>query len=235
VLALADRADREGWRLVILDVGLDTATSSGRLVLGMLALAARFEHDRISERQTEKFRELWQQGRPRGRVSADRSVADRMIAMREAGQTLDRIATTLNGEGIPTARSSAHGWRRSSVRSAIETRRLELAAQACAPNGGHDGAAARSAYRASRRPRRRTWEQPAVAGRSRRQAPDHPRGQDAQLALGLPGPKGGFAFAAVPFPPLALVGTVAVPRDPRHLREKESVRQGRLRRRAARS
>jgi DNA invertase Pin-like site-specific DNA recombinase len=30
VLALADQADREGWRLVILDVGLDTATTSGQ-------------------------------------------------------------------------------------------------------------------------------------------------------------------------------------------------------------
>ena len=129
VLALADQADREGWRLVILDVGLDTATTSGRLVLGMLAIAARFEHDRISERQSEKFRELRQQGRPRGRASADRSLADRMIALREAGKTLDAIATTLNGEGIATPRASAHGWRRSSVRSAIETRRLELAAQ----------------------------------------------------------------------------------------------------------
>jgi DNA invertase Pin-like site-specific DNA recombinase len=132
VLALADQADREGWRLVILDVGLDTATTSGRLVLGMLAIAARFEHDRISERQNEKFRELRQQGRPRGLPAADRELADRMIAMRGAGQTFDAIAAVLNEEGIATPRASAHGWRRSSVRSVIETRRLELAAQGSA-------------------------------------------------------------------------------------------------------
>jgi DNA invertase Pin-like site-specific DNA recombinase len=129
VLALADQADREGWRLVVLDVGLDTATTSGRLVLGMLAIAARFEHDRISERQVEKFRELRQQGRPRGLPAADRALADRMIAMRDDGHTLDSIAAALNSEGIPTPRSSSSGWRRSSVRSVIETRRLELEAQ----------------------------------------------------------------------------------------------------------
>jgi DNA invertase Pin-like site-specific DNA recombinase len=134
VLQFADLADHEGWRLVVLDVGLDTATTSGRMVLGMLAIAARFEHDRISERQNEKFRELRQQGRPRGRASADRSLADRMIGMREAGQTLDAIAATLNSEGVPTPRASSHGWRRSSVRSVVETRRLELAAQAGTPN-----------------------------------------------------------------------------------------------------
>jgi DNA invertase Pin-like site-specific DNA recombinase len=129
VLALADQADREGWRLIILDVGLDTITTSGRLVLGMLAIAARFEHDRISERQQEKFRELRQQGRPRGLPAADRELADRMIAMREDSKTLDAIATALNDEGIATPRASPHGWRRSSVRSVIETRRLELEAQ----------------------------------------------------------------------------------------------------------
>jgi DNA invertase Pin-like site-specific DNA recombinase len=130
VLAFADQADREGWRLVILDVGLDTATTSGRLVLGMLAIASRFEHDRISERQVEKFRELRQQGRPRGLPAADRELADRLIAMREEGKTLETIAVTLNEEGTPTPRASARGWRRSSVRSVILTRRLELAAQA---------------------------------------------------------------------------------------------------------
>jgi DNA invertase Pin-like site-specific DNA recombinase len=130
VLALADQADREGWRLVVLDVGLDTATTSGRLVLGMLAIAARFEHDRISERQNEKFRALRRQGRPRGLPAADRELADRLIVMREEDKTLDAIAATLNKEGVPTPRGSAHGWRRSSVRSVIETRRLELAAQA---------------------------------------------------------------------------------------------------------
>jgi DNA invertase Pin-like site-specific DNA recombinase len=129
VLALADQADRENWRLVVLDVGLDTATTSGRLVLGMLAIAARFEHDRISERQNEKFRELRQQGRPRGLPAAGRDLADRVIAMRDEGKTLDAIATALNNEGIATPRCSAHGWRRSSVRSVIETRRLELAEQ----------------------------------------------------------------------------------------------------------
>jgi DNA invertase Pin-like site-specific DNA recombinase len=36
------------------------------------ALAARFEHRRISERQVEKFDELRRQGRARGRASTPR-------------------------------------------------------------------------------------------------------------------------------------------------------------------
>jgi hypothetical protein len=50
--------------------------------------------------------------------------------MREDGKTLDAIASVLNSDGVSTSPASRHGWRRSSVRSVIETRRLELAAQA---------------------------------------------------------------------------------------------------------
>ena len=50
VVALAEEAKRDGWRLVVLDVGLDTATPAGMLVLGVLASVAAFERDRIGER-----------------------------------------------------------------------------------------------------------------------------------------------------------------------------------------
>ncbi|MFL6040790.1 MAG: recombinase family protein, partial [Gaiellales bacterium] len=51
VMMLIGRAAREGWRLVALDVGLDTTTPEGELVAGALTMAARFEWRRISQRQ----------------------------------------------------------------------------------------------------------------------------------------------------------------------------------------
>jgi DNA invertase Pin-like site-specific DNA recombinase len=53
VLGLVERAQEERWRLIALDVGLDTTTPSGELVAAALAMAARFEWRRISERQLE--------------------------------------------------------------------------------------------------------------------------------------------------------------------------------------
>src|SRR5437868_10048801 len=67
VSGLVERAVREGWRLVALDVGLDTTTPAGEMVATALMVAARFEYRRISERQIEKHRELRRLGRPRGR------------------------------------------------------------------------------------------------------------------------------------------------------------------------
>jgi len=129
VLTLGEAAQREGWRLMVLDAGLDTSTPAGEMVLTALAMAARFEHRRISERQTEKFTILRKLARPRGRAAVPPEVADRIIAMREAGLSLRAIVDVLVSEDIPTAQGGT--WAAASVRSAIIiTRQRELAALA---------------------------------------------------------------------------------------------------------
>jgi DNA invertase Pin-like site-specific DNA recombinase len=133
VTSLVERACREGWRLVALDVGLDSTTASGELVATALAMAARFEWRRISERQSEKHAELRRLGRPRGRLSVDRSLADRIVRERDEGATWAAIANRLNTDAVPTARGGRE-WRASSTRSAYKTRRAELDAQAPAPS-----------------------------------------------------------------------------------------------------
>lgn len=128
VCGLVERANREGWRLIALDAGLDTTTAAGEMVAAALAMAARFEWRRISERQVEKHESLRRQGRARGGVAVPREVADRIIGMRAAGQSLRAIGATLEAEGVPTARGGAR-WHAETVRSAIETRTRELDAQ----------------------------------------------------------------------------------------------------------
>ena len=129
VCSLVERFQRNGWRLVALDCGLDLGTPAGEMVATALAMAARFEYRRISERQLEKNQELRRRGRPRGSVAVDRDLADRIIALREAGETFRGIGGQLEAEGVPTARGGLH-WYAATVRSACETRRLELEAQA---------------------------------------------------------------------------------------------------------
>jgi DNA invertase Pin-like site-specific DNA recombinase len=131
VMGLVERAHREGWRLICLDVGLDTTTASGELVAAALSMAARFEWRRISERQFEKHDQLRRLGRPRGRTSVDRALADRIVHERDNGATWQQIAATLDAENVPTARGG-QSWRPSSVRSAYLTRRAEIKAQASA-------------------------------------------------------------------------------------------------------
>jgi DNA invertase Pin-like site-specific DNA recombinase len=128
VMTLVERAQREGWRLICLDAGLDTSTPAGELVAMALAMAARFEWRRISERQREKHDALRRAGRARGRPTVAPDVADRIIAMRDAGMTYRAIASRLEDEAVPTAREGRR-WEPSSARSAELTRRRELAAR----------------------------------------------------------------------------------------------------------
>ena len=128
-MTLIGDAAREGWRVVALDVGLDTTTEQGELVAGALTMAARFEYRRISKRQQEKHDELRRQGRPRGRDATPRDLADRIVAMRGEGATFQAIAEHLNETKTPTVRRGGQ-WRPSSVRSAYIARQAELRAQA---------------------------------------------------------------------------------------------------------
>jgi DNA invertase Pin-like site-specific DNA recombinase len=127
-MTLVGDASREGWRLVAVDMGLDSATPEGELVAGALTMAARFEWRRISQRQREKFDELRRQGRKRGRPATPADVADRIVALREGGATYQAIADVLNGDKVPTVRGGGE-WRPSSIRSALVSRLAELLAQ----------------------------------------------------------------------------------------------------------
>ncbi len=128
ILGLVERAQSEGWRLVALDVGLDTTTPAGEIVAAALAMAARFEWRRTSERQLAKHEQLRRQGRPRGRATVDPATVARIDEYRAHGYSYSRIAALLTAENVPTARGG--GWYASTVRSALLTRRREIAAQA---------------------------------------------------------------------------------------------------------
>lgn len=128
VLGLVERAQREGWRIVALDVGLDSTSPAGEMVCAALAMAARFEYRRGAERQLEKHEALRRAGRPRGRPAVAADIADRIIALRALGMTYQAIADQLNAERVPTARGAA-AWSGPAVRSANITRGRELAAR----------------------------------------------------------------------------------------------------------
>jgi len=116
VLRIADKAEREGWRLVVADVALDTATLVGRLVLTILAGVAEMESRRRSERMTEYHSARRARGEIAGATYGVRTAAsDKAVALivlrRDAGASWASITAELNERGMDDRR-----WHPTAVR-----------------------------------------------------------------------------------------------------------------------
>lgn len=118
--ALLDRAQRNGWRLVLLDLGVDTSTPAGEFVSNTLASAAQYERKLIGQRTREGLAAKRAQGVRLGRPSTlPREVVARIVADRAAGLGLRAIAAALTAEDVPTAQGGAR-WYPSTVKAVCE-------------------------------------------------------------------------------------------------------------------
>jgi DNA invertase Pin-like site-specific DNA recombinase len=101
--ATLDRARRQKWALVALDIGVDMTTPNGRLVASIIAAVAEWESATIGARAADAMAEAKVRGVTfgRGRM-ATRGVVDRITSAREAGEPFSAIAAGLDGDGVPT-------------------------------------------------------------------------------------------------------------------------------------
>lgn len=113
--------DRVDGALVAIDLGMDTSTSSGRLVANVMASVAEWERAVIAER-TRALAARKAQGLATGRPAVTGALAQHIAAQRAAGATYQTIAGTLNAERVPTLRGAA-AWRVSSVQTAAGYKR----------------------------------------------------------------------------------------------------------------
>jgi DNA invertase Pin-like site-specific DNA recombinase len=93
VLLLADRLIERGIHLRILNLGIDTATPAGGLVLTVMAGLAKFERDLLRERQRRGIDAARARGKHLGRPALlGASHAETAIRRLRAGETLAAIA-----------------------------------------------------------------------------------------------------------------------------------------------
>ena len=119
ILNLADRARTNNWRLVLLDLDIDSSTPAGGLMLTVMAAIAEFERRVISERTRRALAELKAQGATLGRpVELDPTTAVRILGLRADGLTYQQIADQLTDEGTPTATGTGK-WSITAVRRII--------------------------------------------------------------------------------------------------------------------
>jgi DNA invertase Pin-like site-specific DNA recombinase len=116
--------ERNGVRLVAVDLDLDTASSAGRSTAQALASVAGWERERLSERTRKGLAAARSKRRASGGAATSDwpDVRKRIAAMRADGMTLQAIADVLNKEGVPTPRGGTE-WRPSSVQTAAGYKR----------------------------------------------------------------------------------------------------------------
>ena len=101
---LLNRAEKNGWAVVVLDCDVDTTTAAGRLVVNVVSAAAEFESRRIGERVRTVHAIRRAQGKRAGQLPLlPEEIRERIAHEREAGRSLGAIANRLNAEEVPTA------------------------------------------------------------------------------------------------------------------------------------
>jgi DNA invertase Pin-like site-specific DNA recombinase len=116
------RANRAGWNLVALDLGVDLSTPSGKFIANVMASAAEWERELISQRTKDGLAVKRAQGVRLGRPPAiDPEIEGRIQAMREDGLTMQAIADQLNQDGTPTAQGGT--WYPSTLKRVLDRSR----------------------------------------------------------------------------------------------------------------
>lgn len=118
--AVLDRAAKYSWDVVMLSPGIDTTDPAGRFTTSILACAAQYERDLISQRTKEALAHRkatgGQLGRPR---NVDEVVVQQILEQRAQKKSLRAIAEQLNAEGVPTAQGGAK-WHASTVSAVMK-------------------------------------------------------------------------------------------------------------------
>lgn len=108
-------AQREGWRLIILEPDIDFSTPFGKLLANILASFAEFERDMISMRTREGMAERKRQGAIIGKQTViPQHVKDLVRHYRSCGFTFRQIAEQLSRDNVPTPNGARH-WAHQTV------------------------------------------------------------------------------------------------------------------------
>lgn len=97
---LLETARKQGWKVVVLDLGVDTSTPAGELVAGVMVQVAQFERRRIGERTKDALEQKAKSGVRLGRPRSVRPDDEAFVVGRRAqGASMREIADELTERG----------------------------------------------------------------------------------------------------------------------------------------
>ncbi|TPO05168.1 recombinase family protein [Mesorhizobium sp. B1-1-5] len=95
IWGVLDRLRCKAVAVKIENMGIDTGTPTGKLMLSVLGGVAEFEREMMLERQREGIAKAKTEGRYRGRKPVARDRGDEILALRRSGESLNSIARQL--------------------------------------------------------------------------------------------------------------------------------------------
>lgn len=108
-------AQEQKWSLVVLDLGVDTTSTNGKLIAHIMIALAQWERELIGDRTRAALKVVRARGTHIGRRSGISSETLRTIRMlRDSGQSWQRIADALEREKVPTGQGGQ--WHAATVR-----------------------------------------------------------------------------------------------------------------------
>lgn len=118
---LMAKAQREGWNIVALDLGVDLKTPAGQAMAGMLAIFAEFERNVIRQRTRDALAEKREDGVRLGRSrTLDDDLLGAIVAHYAANPSFSAVSRWLNENAVPTA----HGgkmWYPATVQKVLQS------------------------------------------------------------------------------------------------------------------
>jgi DNA invertase Pin-like site-specific DNA recombinase len=107
ISTILEHARKEGWSFIALDLGVDTSTPEGTLVVNIMGSIAQWEKARIQERIREALHQARLNGtvlgRPRLHGISAREQAH-LLLFSDPSMTLAELATRLHADGISSGK-----------------------------------------------------------------------------------------------------------------------------------
>jgi DNA invertase Pin-like site-specific DNA recombinase len=124
-LSIIDRANANNWRLVMLDLKLDTATYQGRFVVTIMSALAEMERGIIAERQKDVHKDRRARGLVWGvdlgpKNKTPEEIKQRITSERFSGASYRQIAEGLNRDGVPT--QNGRQWHPTTVKNLFDSK-----------------------------------------------------------------------------------------------------------------
>lgn len=122
-LSIVDRASSNKWRLVMLDLNLDTSSYQGRFVVTVMSALAEMERGIIAERQKDVHKDRRERGVVWGKDMGPKNktpdeIKQRIKHERSLGLSYHAIALSLNNDGVPTQNGGK--WYATTVKNIID-------------------------------------------------------------------------------------------------------------------